>query len=117
MSSTSVRPGQVEQVGVAGDVARMVGEALAAIVLGVEPRVLDHRPPRAVEHEDPLIQQLPQTLCCAHYRPLADVPKEDGAEAPSSLGVFYPGRQAAFKAVQVTKRLALRVAGPRVAAQ
>ena len=83
-----VRPGQVEQVGIAGDVARMVGEALAAVVLGVEPGVLDHRPPRAVEHEDPLIQQLPQTLCCAHQRPLADVPKEDGAEAPSSLGVF-----------------------------
>ncbi len=83
-----VGPGQVEQVGIAGDVARMVGEALAAIVLRVEPGVLDHRPPRAVQHEDPLLQQVPQTLLCAHYRPLAYVPKEDGAEAPSSLGVF-----------------------------
>ena len=48
---------QVEQVGIAGDVVRMVGEALAPVVLRVEPGVLDHRPPRAVEHEDPLREE------------------------------------------------------------
>ena len=61
-----VRPRQVEQVGVAGDVARMVAEALAAVVLGREAGVLDHRPPGAVEHEDALCQQLSQSCLCAH---------------------------------------------------
>ena len=48
---------QVEQVGVAGHIAGMVGETLAAVVRVLEPGALQHRPPGAVEHDDPLVQQ------------------------------------------------------------
>jgi len=57
-----VGPREVEEVGVAGDVARMVAEALACIVFGCEPLLLEHRPPRTVEDEDPLVEELPDLL-------------------------------------------------------
>ena len=57
-----VGPGQVEQVGVAGDLARMVAEALPAVVGVGEPAPLEHRSPRPVEHEDPLREQVAQEL-------------------------------------------------------
>ena len=57
-----VGPGQVEQVGVARDLARMVAEALAAVVGVGEPAALEHRPPGPVEHEDPLREQVAQEL-------------------------------------------------------
>ena len=49
-----VRAGEVEEVGVAGDVAQVAGEALAAVVLRRQPRTLQHRPPGAVKHRDAL---------------------------------------------------------------
>ena len=52
-----VRPGQVQQIGVAGELARMVGEARPAVVLRLETGVLEHRAPGAVEHEDPLAEK------------------------------------------------------------
>ena len=83
-----VRPRQVEQVRVAGDVARVVGEALAAVVGVLEPGALEHRPPRAVEHEDPLAEKPCQPVArVAHV--FAPVPKEVWEpELAGSLGVF-----------------------------
>ncbi len=57
-----VGPGQVEQVRVAGDVDRVVREALAAVVGGLQVGAVDQRPPGAVEHEDPLPGD-PADLC------------------------------------------------------
>ena len=92
---------QVEQVRIAGDVLGMIGEAFTPVLLRVEPRVLDHRAPGAVEHEDPLVQKCCKAVC-ALFTSSRGLPKEDGSRRlASSLGVFYPGRQAAFKAFQV----------------
>ena len=57
---------QVEQVRIAGDVARMVGEPLAPVVGVLEPGQLEHRPPGAVEHEDPLAKK--RLPVCRAYR-------------------------------------------------
>jgi hypothetical protein len=54
-----VRAGQVEQVRITGDFVGVVGEAVAGVVLRRQLGALDHRPPRTVEHRDPLIQQFP----------------------------------------------------------
>jgi hypothetical protein len=51
-----VRARQIEQIGIACDLLRVVEEALAAIVGGREAGALNHRPPGAVEHEDPLAE-------------------------------------------------------------
>jgi hypothetical protein len=64
-----VGPRQVEQVGVAADVAGMVAEALAAVVGLVQAEPLEHRPPGAVENDDPLRQQLLETVPSAHLPP------------------------------------------------
>ena len=53
-----VRPRQVEQLVVAADIGRVVGEALAAEVGLVERVALDERAHRPVEHDDPLEEQL-----------------------------------------------------------
>ena len=50
-------PRQVQEVGVAGNVERVVAKALAAVVLGRETGPVEHRSPRTVEHEDPLAAQ------------------------------------------------------------
>ena len=52
-----VRAGEDEQVVVALQVARVVGEARAAIVVLGEAVLLDHRAHRTVEHEDSLAEQ------------------------------------------------------------
>ena len=49
---------QVQQVGVAAEVARVVAEALAAVLLLGELAAVDEDAPRPVEHEDPLGEKL-----------------------------------------------------------
>jgi hypothetical protein len=51
---------QVEQVGIAGDVARVVLEALAAVGLLPADVPLDEHAPRPVEHDDPLVEKVSQ---------------------------------------------------------
>src|SRR5580765_5837731 len=51
-----VRPGQVEQVGVAGDVARVVAEPVAAVRLLTTHLPLDEHAPGAVEDGDPFAE-------------------------------------------------------------
>ena len=82
-----VRPGQVEQVGVAGDLARMVGEALAAVVGVLEPGALQHGPPRAVEHEDPLVEKCFESVARVAHVSLP-YPKRREPRLAGSLGVF-----------------------------
>ncbi len=82
-----VRPRQVEQVGVAGDVARMVGEALAAVVGVLEPGALEHRPPGAVEHEDPLAEKCFESVARVAHVSLP-CPKRWEPGLTGSLGVF-----------------------------
>ena len=64
-----VRPRDVEQVGVARDVARVIAEALAAIRLLAAHLALDEHAPGAVEDGDPLVQQRSQSLRDAHRPP------------------------------------------------
>ena len=52
MPRDDLRPRQVEQVGVAGDVARVVAEALAAVGLLAADLALDQHAPGAVEDRD-----------------------------------------------------------------
>ena len=52
-----LRPREVQQVGIAGDVVRMVAEALAAVRLLPADVALDQHAPRAVEHGDPLAEK------------------------------------------------------------
>ncbi len=49
-----VRAGQVQDVRIALDVARVVAKPLAAVVGVLESLALEHRAPGAVEHEDAL---------------------------------------------------------------
>jgi hypothetical protein len=51
-----LRAGQVEQIRVAGDVARVVREALAAIGVLAAHGPLDQHAVGAVEHDEPLVQ-------------------------------------------------------------
>ena len=60
MPSDHLRPREVEQVGIAGDVARMVAEPLAAVRLLPTHVALDEDAPRAVEHDDPPREKLLQ---------------------------------------------------------
>jgi hypothetical protein len=55
-----VGPREVEQVGIAGHVTRVVLEAVTAVVGGGEPGALQHGAPRTVEHHDPLVEEFPQ---------------------------------------------------------
>jgi len=52
-----VGPGQVQQVGIPGDVARVVAEAVASVVGLDEAARLDRGAVRAVQHQDPLREQ------------------------------------------------------------
>ena len=56
-AADDVGTGQDQEVIVALDVHRPVGEALAAEVLLAQDMALDHRPHGAVEHQDSLGQQ------------------------------------------------------------
>ena len=51
---------QAEHVAVAAQVARMVGEPLAAEVRLAEAVPLEHRAHRPIEHDDPLGEQVRQ---------------------------------------------------------
>ena len=53
---------EVQEVGVALDVARVVAEALAAVLLLGEPAPVDEHAPRAVEDEDPLGEELARVV-------------------------------------------------------
>ena len=52
-----LRRGQVEEIGIALDVVRMVAEALAPILLLREAATMDEDTPRPVEHEDSLREE------------------------------------------------------------
>ncbi len=79
---------QVEHVRIAPDVPRMIREALAPVVGVLEPGQLEHRSPRAVEHEDALAEKPCQPVArVAHV--FTPVPKEVWEpELAGSLGVF-----------------------------
>jgi hypothetical protein len=55
-----LRVGQVQEVGITLDVARVVAKALAAVLLLREPTPVDEDTPRPVEHENPLGEKLLQ---------------------------------------------------------
>ena len=57
-----VRLGEAEQVVVAAEVLRVIGEALAPEVLLGQLVALEERAHRAVEHEDPLAQEPVEAL-------------------------------------------------------
>ena len=88
-----VGAGQREHVGVAGDVLVVVAEPLAPVVLRREAVLLEHRAPRAVEDDDPLLEDLTQSFSRAHV-PLLRRPGDHAYErVPAgrrggSLGVF-----------------------------
>ena len=96
-----VRPRQVQQVRVARELARVVTEALAAVVGVGQPRCLEHRPPGAVEDEDPLPEHLPQSRLCVHAVPPPRRRKRAEGDVRGLFRRFSPGRQAAVKALQV----------------
>ena len=81
-----LRPRQVEQVGVARDVARVVAEALAAVRLLPADVPLDQDAPRSVEQDDPLVEQSLEMFDPVGHR--APLPKESTDRcARGSLGV------------------------------
>ena len=96
-----LRVREVQEVGVALDVLRVLAESLAAVLRFREPASVDEDAPRTVEHEDALGEKLLHLY--ANVCHIASGPKGAGSRSrrSGSLGVFYPGRQAAFKAVQV----------------
>src|SRR5262249_35044664 len=97
-----VRPGEVEDVGIAGHVDRMGREALATVITGPEPGAVDERAPGPVQHEDPLRREPPDLRSHVPLRhvtfPLAE--RDGNASCRGSLGVCSTGRQAAFKALR-----------------
>ncbi len=80
-----LRPGEVEQVGIAGDVARMLAEALAAIGLLAAHLLLQEHAPGAVEDGDPLAED--GFECLAHIRHRLLPPWKPG-NADRALGLF-----------------------------
>ena len=52
-----VRPCQIQHIRIAGHLPLVIGEPCAPIVRGLEVACLDHRPPGAVEHDDPFSHQ------------------------------------------------------------
>ena len=80
-----VRLRQVEQVGVAGDVARVVAEALAAVLVLAAHALLDQHAPRAVEDGDALPEDRFEPFpCVLHLSPHSIGP---GAALSGALGV------------------------------
>ena len=59
-----VWPGQVQQVGITGHIARVITQPLPAIVGRGEAEALQHRAPRPVEHHNALVKQLTQPTTC-----------------------------------------------------
>ena len=79
-----LRPGQVEQVGVAGDVPRVVTEAPATVRLLPAHLTLDQDAPRAVEQQDAPVEQVPQLAVDAHRPPTKNGSPPKGAGAGGS---------------------------------
>jgi hypothetical protein len=65
-------PGQVEQVGIAGDVAQVVLEALAPVGLLPTHLALDQDAPGAVEHGDPLAEEGFESCARVLHSPFLD---------------------------------------------
>ncbi len=80
-----VRLRQVEQVRVAGDVARVVAEALAAVLVLAADALLDQHAPRAVEDGDALLEDGFEPFPCVLH--LHSSPTGPGAVLSSALGV------------------------------
>ena len=81
-----LRPRQVQQVGVAGHVARVVGEALAAVRLLPAHLALDEDAPRPVEHGDPPLEDLAESV--AYVAHVGLLPRECvSGPLAGSLGV------------------------------
>ena len=75
---------EVQEVGVAGDVARVIPEAFAAVVAVGEGPGLDRGPVGAVEHEDPFGQQRLEPF--PHGSTLPAVPRRDQHARPTRRG-------------------------------
>ncbi len=61
-----VRLGQVQDVGVAGHVMRMLTEDLALIIARRQPGSLQHGAPGAIQDQYALVKQAPDGFCCCH---------------------------------------------------
>ena len=81
------RRGEVEEVGIALDVVRMRGEALAAVLLLGEPAPMDEHAPGAVEHEDSLGEEFLE-LCADVLHEVGSRLKGREPEGPRALGVW-----------------------------
>ena len=78
---------EVEEVGVALDVARVLAEALAAVLLLGELPPVDEHAPRPVEDEDPLGEQL-LDLCGRPSRIGSRLESREPGRPAGSLGVW-----------------------------
>ncbi len=82
-------PRQVQQVGIAGEVARMVAEALAPVRVLAADLALDHHAPRPVEDGDPFGEKPFQSVACAAQETVRLPPKEVREPVlAGSLGVW-----------------------------
>jgi len=78
----------VQEVGVAGDVVRVVAEPVAAVRLLPAQLALDEHAPRAVEDGDSLAEDLLETLTrIRHHTTPVDSARERGPAPTSALGV------------------------------
>src|SRR5207249_2674235 len=77
---------QVEEIGVALDVERVVAEALAPEIGLAQPAILEQHAPGAVEHGDALPEELSQTVAGIHLGPSA--PPDLKSREPAARGLF-----------------------------
>ena len=80
-----LRAREVEQVGIAGDVARVVAEALAAVRVLAAHLALDEHAPGAVEHGDPLAEDCFEFVARVRHR-FAPDQRPYCRERPRALG-------------------------------
>ena len=83
-----VGTGEVEQVGIAAEVARMIGEALAAEVRLREAAVLEQHAPRPVEDGDAFVEDAPESCRGVCQRVRSRLQRVGSRLAPGSLGVW-----------------------------
>jgi len=101
-----VRPGEVQDVWVTGDVARVVSESLAPVVRGRQPRALQEGAPGAVEYENSLIERACNGCGICHVRPPLPASGLEETRIPrDSLGVFVLVAKLSSNSVQVTREL------------
>ena len=77
-----LRPGEVQQIRVAPDVARVLPEQLTAVALLREPTAVDEHAPGAVVDDDALVEDLAKLVDCAHHVSFGAgrrMPREDPA--------------------------------------